>query len=34
MDLTEKKMEQTIASLQEKLITIRAGRANPRCLME
>ena len=28
MDLTEKKMEQTIASLQEKLITIRAGRAN------
>lgn len=32
MDLTEKKMEQTIASLQEKLITIRAGRANPAML--
>ena len=32
MDLTEKKMEQTIASLQEKLITIREGRANPAML--
>ena len=32
MDIAEKKMEQTITSLKEKLITIRAGRANPAML--
>ena len=32
MDSTEKKMEQTIESLRNKLLNIRAGRANPAML--